>query len=164
MAAWRCTWNSRRRSTTAWPPRSPSPACWQALAALRGVVPPSLVRTRWTVVPTAERGKWRACTTAYALTGVVTASWPRFAAGSGSARCWSCWHDARRKNADGDDYWATGRLRAPGPRRVNSTAAHSRVGRRGGWPHGHQYGVTRPGFLRLVGGHSEPPPGRQVAR
>jgi hypothetical protein len=40
-----------------------------ALAAMRRVVPPSLAQT---VVPAAERGKWRACTTAYALTGVVT--------------------------------------------------------------------------------------------
>jgi hypothetical protein len=44
-----------------------------ALAALRGVVPPSLVRT---VVPAEAGGKWHACTTAYALTGVVTACGP----------------------------------------------------------------------------------------
>jgi hypothetical protein len=47
-----------------------------ALVALRGVVPPSLAQTvvwtRWTVVPAAERGKWCACTTAYAFTGVET--------------------------------------------------------------------------------------------
>jgi len=47
-----------------------------ALVALRGVVPPSVAQTvvwtRWTVVPAEERGKWRACTTAYALTGVET--------------------------------------------------------------------------------------------
>jgi hypothetical protein len=51
-----------------------------ALAALRGVVPPSLARTvvwtRWTVVPAAERGKWCACTTAYALTGGGDHLWP----------------------------------------------------------------------------------------
>jgi len=47
-----------------------------ALVALRGVVPPSVAQTvvwtRWTVVPAVEHGKWRACTTAYALTGVET--------------------------------------------------------------------------------------------
>ena len=47
-----------------------------ALAVQRWVVPPSLARTvvwtQWTVVPAAERAKWRACTTTYALTDVVT--------------------------------------------------------------------------------------------
>jgi len=47
-----------------------------ALVALHGLMPPSLAQTvvwtRWTVVPAEERGKWRACTTAYALTGVET--------------------------------------------------------------------------------------------
>jgi hypothetical protein len=51
-----------------------------ALVALRWVVPPSLTQTvvwtRWTVVPAEVPGKWRACTTAYALTGVVTTCGP----------------------------------------------------------------------------------------
>ena len=51
-----------------------------ALVALRGVVPPSLTQTvvwtRWTVVPAEAPGKWHACTTTYALTGVVTTCSP----------------------------------------------------------------------------------------